>query len=39
MTRDWINDAVSPDDALKAVTSGMSVFVHGAAATPTPDGR
>ena len=32
----WISRAVSPDDAVSSVTSGMRVFVHGAAATPTP---
>ena len=32
----WRNRAVSPEDALALVRSGMRVFVHGAAATPTP---
>ena len=32
----WISRAVSPDDAVSHITSGMRVFVHGAAATPTP---
>jgi 4-hydroxybutyrate CoA-transferase len=32
----WKNRAVSPDDALARVRSGARVFVHGAAATPTP---
>jgi 4-hydroxybutyrate CoA-transferase len=32
----WRNRAVSPDDALALVRNGMRVFVHGAAATPTP---
>jgi acyl-CoA hydrolase len=31
-----MNRAVAPDDALACVRSGMRVFVHGAAATPTP---
>ena len=34
--RDWTRRAVSADDALSCVKSGMRVFVHGAAATPTP---
>jgi acyl-CoA hydrolase len=33
---EWTHRAVSPADALAAVTNGMTVFVHGAAATPTP---
>jgi acyl-CoA hydrolase len=32
----WTNRAVTPDEALGCVLSGMRVFVHGAAATPTP---
>src|SRR5579885_2410493 len=36
MTRDWRAKAVAPDKALECLKSGMSVFVHGAAATPTP---
>jgi acyl-CoA hydrolase len=28
--------AVSPDEAVAALRSGMNVFIHGAAATPTP---
>jgi acyl-CoA hydrolase len=36
MTRDWTQRAVTPEEALASVASGMSVFVHGAAATPTP---
>jgi acyl-CoA hydrolase len=32
----WKNRAVSADEALARVQSGMRVFVHGAAATPTP---
>ena len=33
---EWVNRAISPDDAVATITSGASVFVHGAAATPTP---
>lgn len=33
---DWIQRAVSADEAIGVITSGMRVFVHGAAATPTP---
>lgn len=32
----WIDRAVSPEDAVSHVRSGMNVFIHGAAATPTP---
>ena len=32
---DWRAKAVSPDDAVAHIKSGMKVFVHGAAATPT----
>lgn len=32
----WQNKAVSADDAVAALRSGMRVFIHGAAATPTP---
>jgi acyl-CoA hydrolase len=32
---DWKRQATSADDAVSCVTSGMKVFVHGAAATPT----
>ena len=32
----WIHRAVSADEALTHIQSGMRVFVHGAAATPTP---
>jgi acyl-CoA hydrolase len=32
----WPDRAVSADDAVAAIQSGMRVFVHGAAATPTP---
>jgi len=33
---DWTSRRVSPVDAISLVTSGMRVFVHGAAATPAP---
>jgi 4-hydroxybutyrate CoA-transferase len=33
---EWVNRAISPDEAVATVTSGARVFVHGAAATPTP---
>jgi acyl-CoA hydrolase len=32
----WMSRAVTPDEAVSCVQSGMHVFVHGAAATPTP---
>ena len=32
----WTTRAVTPDDALACVRSGMRIFIHGAAATPTP---
>jgi acyl-CoA hydrolase len=32
----WTNRAMSADDAMSLIRSGMRVFVHGAAATPTP---
>ncbi|MGE5246535.1 MAG: acetyl-CoA hydrolase/transferase family protein [Betaproteobacteria bacterium] len=32
----WTTRAVEADDAVRCVASGMRVFVHGAAATPTP---
>jgi 4-hydroxybutyrate CoA-transferase len=32
----WEQKAVSADEAVGAIGSGMRVFVHGAAATPTP---
>ena len=35
-TIDWKGRALSADDAVWIVKSGMNVFVHGAAATPTP---
>jgi acyl-CoA hydrolase len=33
---DWKRRAVGAQEALRCVSSGMRVFVHGAAATPTP---
>jgi 4-hydroxybutyrate CoA-transferase len=33
---DWEAKAVSPEDAVAQIKSGMKVFIHGAAATPTP---
>jgi acyl-CoA hydrolase len=33
---DWRKQAVSAEDAVACVQSGMSVFIHGAAATPAP---
>ena len=33
---EWEKRAVSAEDALKLLGSSMRVFVHGAAATPTP---
>lgn len=36
MTADWPLGATSADDAVACVRSGMRVFIHGAAATPTP---
>ena len=33
---DWKAKAVSPEDAVNHVKSGMKIFIHGAAATPTP---
>jgi len=32
----WESRAVAPHEAVRLVTNGMRVFVHGAAATPTP---
>jgi len=32
----WEERAVSADDAVRAIASGSNVFIHGAAATPTP---
>src|SRR5262249_44016254 len=36
MDTTWQARAVSPDEAVARVRSGMTVFLHGAAATPTP---
>jgi 4-hydroxybutyrate CoA-transferase len=33
---DWKAKAVSPEDAVAHIKSGMKIFIHGAAATPTP---
>ena len=35
MKSDWSSRAVSPEQAVAGIRSGMKVFVHGAAATPT----
>ncbi len=35
-TRAWEPRAVSASDAVEVIQSGMRVFIHGAAATPTP---
>jgi acyl-CoA hydrolase len=32
----WTSRAVAPDEAVALLTSGMRVFLHGAAATPAP---
>jgi acyl-CoA hydrolase len=32
----WSDRGLSADEAVACVTSGMNIFVHGAAATPTP---
>ncbi|HEU4787185.1 MAG TPA: acetyl-CoA hydrolase/transferase C-terminal domain-containing protein [Gemmatimonadaceae bacterium] len=32
---DWTKRAVTPDEAVACVRSGMNIFVHGAAATPS----
>ena len=36
MTQHWNDRAVSAEDAVSHVLTGMKVFIHGAAATPTP---
>jgi acyl-CoA hydrolase len=36
MPHDWTTDAVTADDVARHIRSGDRVFVHGAAATPTP---
>ena len=33
---DWTAAATSPEEAVSCITSGMRVFLHGAAATPLP---
>ncbi len=33
---DWKSRTLSPDDAVASIKSGMKIFIHGAAATPTP---
>jgi 4-hydroxybutyrate CoA-transferase len=35
-TTEWKGRAVGAEEAVACVTSGMSVFIHGAAATPSP---
>ena len=32
---DWTSRALSPEDAVQVVKSGMRLFVHGASATPS----
>lgn len=32
----WKSHAVTPEEAVRGIRSGMRVFLHGAAATPTP---
>jgi acyl-CoA hydrolase len=36
MSTNWQARAVGPDEAVSHIRSGMTVFLHGAAATPTP---
>jgi 4-hydroxybutyrate CoA-transferase len=36
MTQNWASRALSPDEAVAGIGSGSRIFVHGAAATPTP---
>ncbi len=36
LSPNWTSRAVSPDAAVSVIASGMRVFIHGAAATPTP---
>ncbi|MBI2834999.1 MAG: acetyl-CoA hydrolase/transferase family protein [Acidobacteria bacterium] len=36
MADNWTGAAVGPDEAIACIGSGMRVFIHGAAATPTP---
>ncbi|MEX2663515.1 MAG: hypothetical protein WD227_16410, partial [Vicinamibacterales bacterium] len=33
---DWTERALTAEEAVSGIASGMRVFVHGAAATPTP---
>ena len=35
-TPDWHTAALSPDEVIRGISSGMHLFVHGQAATPTP---
>lgn len=35
MSENWTEKAVSAEEAVKRITSGMKVFIHGASATPT----
>lgn len=34
--KDWTDRALSADEVVSRIASGMHVFLHGAAATPTP---
>ena len=36
MNSDWKSKAVSADQAVSLIKSGMRIFIQGAAATPTP---
>ena len=36
MERDWASKSVSAEEAVGVIRNGTNVFVHGAAATPTP---
>src|SRR5215204_3871718 len=36
MAADWTRGATTAEQAVASVRSGMRVFIHGAAATPTP---
>jgi hypothetical protein len=36
LVADWRARTLSPDDAVAPIKSGMKIFIHGAAATPTP---
>ncbi|MGK5082596.1 acetyl-CoA hydrolase/transferase C-terminal domain-containing protein [Bdellovibrionota bacterium FG-1] len=35
-SENWQSRAVSASDAIRSIQSGMKIFIHGAAATPTP---